>query len=221
MSSQDLVSAAVETAPAFAVLGVTPVVPSLAPALRFDLHVADPLGRDVITIALSTQIQLEPAKRVYDAQTKARLVELFGAPDRWGATTHAFQWARVEVLVPSFTGATSFALELPCSYDLEVAAARYCYSLPDGVIPLAFHFSGMVLSRDDDNLLSVERVPWSCSAHWSMPVEAWRRAVTAQYPGGGWIALQTETLDRLAVHRADYGDHSFDATVRALLDGRS
>ena len=56
-----------------------------------------PTGREVYTIALSTQIQIDPARRTYDDATRARLVELFGAPERWGATTHSFQWARIEL----------------------------------------------------------------------------------------------------------------------------
>ncbi len=44
---------------------------------------------------------VEPAKRTYDAATRERLVELFGAPERWAATTRSFLWRRVDVLVPT------------------------------------------------------------------------------------------------------------------------
>jgi Family of unknown function (DUF6084) len=204
--------------PAFTVLGVEPVAHALAPTLRFQLHVSDPEGRAVYAIALSAQIQVDPARRAYDAATRERLVELFGAPERWGATTHSFQWARVDALVPSFTGATSFSLEVACTYDLEVAASKYFYSLPDGLAPLSFHFTGMVLYRAEDATLRVTAVPWSCSARWSMPVEAWKRAIADQYPGGGWVRLSTETLDALQRRKAQHGDHSFDATVAGLLE---
>lgn len=203
--------------PVFTVLDVEPVPHALAPTLRFGLHVSDPDGRAVYAIALSTQIQVDPARRSYDDATRARLVELFGAPERWGATTHSFQWARVDVLVPGFTGATSFALEVPCTYDLEVAASKYFYSLPDGFAPLSLHFTGMVLYRDDAERLRVTAVPWSCSARWSMPVSAWKRAIEAHYPGGGWVRLSTATLDALQRRKASAGEHSFDATVAALL----
>lgn len=203
--------------PVFTVLDVEQVAHALAPTLRFQLHVNDPDGRAVHAIALSTQIQVDPARRSYDDATRARLVELFGAPERWGATTHSFQWARVDALVPSFTGATSFALEVPCSYDLELAASKYFYSLPDGHVPLSFHFTGMVLYHDGDELLRVTTVPWACSARWSMPVAAWRAAIAACYPGGGWVRLSTATLDALQARKAQRGDHSFEATVAALL----
>jgi hypothetical protein len=203
--------------PVFTVLGVEAVEHALAPALRFQLHVSDPEGRAIYAIALQTQIQVDPARRSYDALTRERLVELFGAPERWGATTHSFNWARVDCLVPSFTGATSFALEVPCTYDLELAASKYFYSLRDGLVPLSFHFTGMVLYRDQGEQLRVTGVPWSCSARWSMPVEAWKTTMASTYPGGGWIRLSTETLDALQSHKAREGHHSFDATVAELL----
>jgi hypothetical protein len=203
--------------PVFSVLDVEAVEHALTPALRFQLHVSDPDGREIYAIALTAQIQVDPARRAYDAATRSRLVELFGEPERWGATTHSFQWAEVQTLVPGFTGATSFALTVPCTYDLEVAASKYFYSLPDGHAPLSFHFTGMVLYKGDEGGLRVTAVPWSCSARWPMPVEAWKRAIDATYPGGGWVRLSTETLDALQARKAEQGDHSFDATVRGLL----
>ena len=65
------------------------------------------------------------------------------------------------MLVPSFTGATEFELPVPCTYDLEVAATKYLYALPDGEVPLSFHFSGTVFYRGDDGRLQVALVPWT------------------------------------------------------------
>jgi Family of unknown function (DUF6084) len=203
--------------PTFSVLDVEPVPHTATPTLRFHLHVEDPLGREIHTIVLSTQINIDPARRAYDAETRERLVELFGAPERWGATTETFRWAHVDVLVKAFTGATSFALDVPCTYDLEVAASKYFYSLPDGEVPLSFLFNGMVLYSGEADRLQVAQVPWSCTARWRMPVDAWKRVMAAYYPGGGWVRLATETLDALAHRKAQRGDHSFDDTVRALL----
>jgi hypothetical protein len=205
------------TEPTFSVLDVEPVPHAAAPALRFHLHVEDPTGRHVHTIALTTQIQIDPARRAYDDETRARLVELFGAPERWGSTTQVFRWANVSALVPGFTGATSFALEVPVTYDLEVAASKYFYSLPGGDVPLSFLFNGMVLYSGDGDRLQVAQVPWSCTARWRMPVDAWKRVIAAYYPGGAWVRIQTGTLDALAERKAVAGHHSFDATIEELL----
>jgi Family of unknown function (DUF6084) len=208
---------AAPTALEFTVLGAEPIEHSASPGVRFHLHISEPEGRDVYTIALSTQVMIDPARRAYDDGERERLVELFGAPERWGATTHSLQWARVESLVPSFTGSTTFAVEAPCTYDLEVASSKYFDSLGGGEVPLSFHFNGTVLYRGADDRLQVVLVPWSCSSRWRMPVEVWKRTIAAHYPGGGWIRLQRETLDALGRHKAQRGLHTFDDTVRDLL----
>jgi hypothetical protein len=209
--------APVSTEPVFTVLDVEPVAHAATPAMRFHLHVDDPTGREIHTIALTTHIQIDAADRAYDQATRERLVELFGTPERWAATTRPVGWATVSSLVPGFTGATSFALEVPCTYDLEVAAGKYFYSLPDGEVPLSFLFNGMVLYRGEDDRLQVVPVPWSCTAQWRMPVDAFKRAMAAYYPDGGWVRLQTETLDALAARKAAGGHHSFDAVIAELL----
>jgi hypothetical protein len=201
----------------FTALGAEPIEHSASPGVRFHLHLSEPDGREIYTVALSTQIQIDPARRAYEDGERERLVELFGAPERWGATTHPLQWARVEALVPSFTGSTAFTVEVPCTYDLEVASAKYFDALSGGDVPLSFHFNGTVLYRGADDRLQVVLVPWSCSARWRMPVEVWRSTIAAHYPGGGWVRLSSETLEALGRRKAALGSHTFDDTVRELL----
>jgi hypothetical protein len=202
-------------APAFEILGAEAVPHAAAPTLRFRLRVIDPSGVPVHAIALAVQLQLEPARRRYDEATRARLVDLFGEPERWGATTtRSFLWAQVGTVVPAFNGRADFTVDVPCTYDLEVAAAKYLYSLPDGEAPLAMHFSGTILFGE----LQIAMVPWSCTASWKLPVATWREMMAAYYPGGGWVRLENETLDKLAERKARDGLPSFDATVAGLLD---
>jgi hypothetical protein len=198
--------------PTFEVLGAEPVAHAAAPTLRFTLRVSDALP--LHAIALSAQINIDPARRAYDEATRARLVELFGPPERWASTTRSFLWTQVGALVPRFEGSAEFPLTVPCSYDLELSAAKYFYSLPDGEIPLSFHFSGTILHGD----MQIGMVPWSCSAPYRLPVERWKAMMALYYPGGGWVRLQTETLDRLQERKAAAGLPSFDACVAELLD---
>ena len=199
-------------APAFEVLGADPVAHAAAPTLRFAMRVTE--EAQVHSIALRAQLNIDPARRTYDDATRERLVELFGAPERWAATTRSFLWAQPSTVVPAFTGSADFALDVPCSYDLEVAAAKYVYSLPDGDVPLTFHFSGTILHGE----LQVAMVPWSASASFRLPVATWRALMDAYYPGGGWVRLRSETLDRLAARKASGGLPDFDATIAGLLD---
>ena len=135
--------------PVFEVVGVEPVAHAASPTLRFTLRVTEAAERSLHAIALSAQINIDPARRTYDAETRDRLVELFGPPERWASTTRSFLWTQVGALVPEFTGSADFTLTVPCTYDLEISAAKYFYSLPDGEIPLTFHFSGTILYSEE------------------------------------------------------------------------
>jgi hypothetical protein len=201
--------------PTFEVLGAEAVAHAAAPTLKFALHVSS--EQPLHAIALSAQINIDPARRTYDDVTRERLVELFGPPERWASTTRSFLWTQVGVLVPRFEGATEFALTVPCTYDLELSAAKYFYSLPDGEIPLTFHFSGTILYPEEAGV-QIAIVPWSCSARYKLAVEDWKRMMALYYPGGGWVRLQTSTLDRLQERKAEAGLPSFDACVAELLD---
>ena len=203
--------------PTFEVLGAQPVAHAAAPTIRFALRVSEEPERQLHAIALSAQINIDPARRRYDEATRERLVEMFGPAERWASTTRSFLWTQVGALVPSFTGSTEFSLTVPCTYDLELSAAKYFYSLPDGEIPLTFHFSGTILHTEEDKL-QIAMVPWSCSARYKLPVEEWKRMMALYYPGGGWVRLQTSTLDRLQERKAEAGLPSFDACVAELLD---
>jgi hypothetical protein len=65
--------------------------------------------------------------------------------------------------------------------------------------------------------MQVAMVPWSCSASFKLPVATWRELMAAYYPGGGWVRLESATLDRLAARKAADGLPSYDATIAELL----
>ena len=111
--------------PEFTVVGVGHVERAAAPTLRFEIEATEATGRSIYTVALTAMIEIEPSKRRYDDAEREKLVELFGEPERWASTTSSLRWAQAQVLVPSFTDSTRFALELPCTYDHEVGATKY------------------------------------------------------------------------------------------------
>ncbi len=207
--------------PEFAVLGARPVRHAAAPMLTLDLRVSEPAGRHIYMIGLTIQLMLEPARRRYDDATRARLEGLFGAPERWALTTHSLLWAQLDVVVPAFAGSTTVPVSLPCSYDLELAAAKYLYSLPDGEVPLALHFNGVVYYPGEHGGLQMVLVPWSRSIDFRMPIAVWRETIEHYYPATGWVALGTRTLERLERERVARGAPTFDACVAQLLaEGR-
>jgi Family of unknown function (DUF6084) len=201
----------------FAVVGVAALERSAAPTLSFTVEAGESTGRRVYTLALSALIEIEPAKRRYDDAERERLVELFGPAERWANTTGSLRWAQADVLVPGFTGSTRFELRIPCTYDLEVASAKYFAGLEGGEVPLRFHFNGTIMYEEEGRMQMVQ-VPWDRSTRFSMPLAAWRDLVAAHYPHRGWIPLHRETVDRLARLRAARALPDFDAAVRDLLE---
>ncbi len=202
----------------FEVMGARPLRYAAAPMLMLDLQVGEPSGREVYMIALTIQLMIEPARRGYDDLTRERLAGLFGAPERWAVTTHSLVWAQLDVVVPAFTGSTTVAVPVACGYDLEVAAAKYLYSLPDGEAPLALHFNGMVYYPNEQGGLQMVLVPWSCSVDYRIPVAVWRETIEHYYPNTGWVALRSQTLDTLERERVARGLPTSDACVQHLLD---
>jgi hypothetical protein len=196
------------------------------PTMVFAGTVTEPTGHEIQSVALSAQLMIDPARRGYLPRTRERLAELFGAPASWTPSTQGLAWARVTAIVPAFQGSTGFELEVPCTYDLEVAATKYFHALAggdaedaDGEVPLSFHFTGTVFYFARDGRLQVIPVPWSATAQYSMPLQPWRAMIAEHYPGGRWIRLHEDTLDALNARRAARGLASFDACLAELLQG--
>jgi hypothetical protein len=218
VSHPELTEAPVAPEPEFQVLGAAGRPYAAVPVLEFDVHVAEPGGRQVYAIALRAQVMIEPARRAYDAETREKLVELFGAPERWATTTRTLVWHQADALVPAFTGSTTFRVSVPATFDMEVASSKYLYGLPDGEVPLAFNFNGTVHYRAADGRLQVSLIPWSCSAEFRLPVATWRDLIERCYPRTGWIALREETLAALQREKAQRALPTLDACVAELLD---
>ncbi len=93
---------------------------------------------------------------------------------------------------------------------------------PDGHVPLSFHFTGMVLYHDGgDELLRVTTVPWPARRAGRCRSPRGGEAIAACYPRRRLGAAVDGDADALQARKAQRGDHSFEATVAALLEGAS
>src|SRR3954447_16647252 len=127
----------------FKIIGVESAARGLTPLLHFKLQITAAPSTDAIqALLLATQIQIQPAQRGYNAKEQDKLLDLFGEPERWGQTLRNRLWTHTNVTVGAITGATEAILTVPCTYDLNVAAAKYFYALEGGEVPLLFLFSG-------------------------------------------------------------------------------
>ncbi len=202
----------------FEILGAAHEPFAAQPTLRFELGVSEPTDRPIYAVSVQAQINFDPARRDYDAETKAELVELFGSPERWPSTTRSFLWCHASTLVHSFSGATTFGLEVPCTADLEVTASRYISALPDGDVPLTFHFTGRVLYEGPNRQVQVVHLPWSTSAAYKMPVSIWKAMIKHHHGESGFVLLHDDTLKQLTDYKRERGLHSYDACVLDLLE---
>jgi hypothetical protein len=202
---------------AFDCLGAAPERYAAAPTLTFRLAVSEVGGAAVHAIALRCQIRIEPQRRRYSAAEGDRLLDLFGERARWGDTLKPLQFATVTAMVPAFQGRTEVDLPVPCTYDFEVASAKYLHALEDGEVPLLLLFSGTVFARGERGLV-VGQVPWHKEAAYRLPAGVWRELMDLYFPGAGWIRMRRETLDALQRFKAERALATWDDAIGALLD---
>ena len=202
----------------FTVLGCEPLTHAVAPTLRFSLGV-DAGGAAVRSVMLAVQVRLAPTQRGYSADEQARLGDLFGAPHRWGDTLRGLLWTHGTVVVPPFEGATVVDLDVACTYDFDVAAAKYLAGLDDGEIPLELLFSGTVLYTGAGGALQVNRISWNAEAGHRLPVRVWRATMDQYFPGSAWLRVDRKAFDRLVAFRASRALTSWEAVFDALLPG--
>ena len=201
---------------AFTVLDIGPEPYAAAPNLFARLRITESTGEPVHAIALRCQVQIDPRRRTYTGQEKTGLADLFGAPSRWGETLRPVQWTQTSTMVPGFTGAVEVDLPLPCTYDFEVAAAKYLQTLDGDDIPLTLLFNGTVFTRGVSGF-GVEQIPWHLEASYRMPVRVWRELMDAHFPNTGWIRLDRETLRRLGRFRSERALTDWGQVFDALL----
>ncbi|OCB56300.1 hypothetical protein A9X02_08840 [Mycobacterium malmoense] len=205
---------------AFTVLDVAPEPYTVSPVLtaRIAVDAGGPDGADPVhAIALRCQVRIEPLRRSYSDDEAAGLGDLFGPRERWASTQRTFLWQHCTAMVPGFTGTTTAALPLDCTYDFEVAAAKYLHALRDGALPLQFLFSGTIFVKSDRGFF-VQQVPWDCECRYDMPVAVWRQLMAQHYPNAGWLRLSHETIAALAAYKSAHGLLDLDHAITALLD---
>ena len=129
---------------AFEVLGGAAERYAAVPTLGLQLRIEEKTGVRVQAIALRVQIRIEPQRRRYGPEEEERLYELFGETRQWGESLRPFLWTQVATTVGSFSGSTEVSLHVPCTYDFEVAGAKYLHGLESGEIPLLLLFNGTV-----------------------------------------------------------------------------
>jgi hypothetical protein len=202
----------------FQVTGLEPDARGVTPLLNFVVEVTNSPAEEVIqTVTLQAQIQIQAPRRTYNAQEKEKLSDIFGPPEQWGQTLRTQFWTHAQTVVRPFSGKTTSRLSVPCTFDLNVLAAKYFYALEDGDAPLLFLFSGTVFYQNAEGRLQIAQVSWNKECVFRLPVKTWRDIMDHHYPNTAWLTLQRDAFERLYAFRRVRGLMSWDETIDALL----
>ncbi len=202
----------------FEVERATVLAHAAVPTLSFELRIDGPQGVAIRAVLLNVQIQIAARRRGYDQGDEQRLVELFGTPDRWGATLSTLPWVRTTVAVAPFCDSTVVELPVACSYDLEVAASKYFNGVDRGEVPLEFLFSGSVFYANGAGQLQTARITWESEAEFALPVRIWKEAIERHFPGAAWLRLDRESFERLNDYKSRNALPTWEAALDSLLE---
>ena len=220
------------TALTFAIAAAQPAPQTAAPAVTFRLQILNASPNRVHALALRAVVRIEPRGRRYTREEAARLYELFGDVQQWDRTLAPVTWAHSALVIPAFDEQIQVDLPVSCTYDLEIASAKYLHAVRAGDVPLTFLFSGTIFTvpapPDHPPVpvdpggparhgLWIEPVPWSAEATFRMPAQVWQDAMDRFFPGGGWLRLQRDTIDRLQAFRGRQAVVSWDEAIGILL----
>lgn len=185
-------------------------------ALKLRVENRDPEEK-IETVTLRAQIQIEAPRRQYNAAEKGNLLDLFGSPERWSQTLKPLLWTHITAVIPSFTGSTVADLQIPCTFDFNVAATKYFHAISEGDIPLNLLFSGSIFYSDREGTLQVMPIPWNKEARFRLPSRVWREMMDLYYPNSAFLSLRRDVFERLYEYKTQRGISTWEQTLESLL----
>lgn len=223
----------------FEVIDAGPEAHAAVPTIMLRGRVNESTGGTVHALVVRVQIRIEPQRRRYLPEEEDRLYELFGAPAQWADSLRPFLWTHVTTTIGGFTGSAEFDLPVPCTYDFEVAGAKYLQALEGGEIPLILLFSGTAFTqaaqapgagtmggpggvgagpsgRSAGGFIA-EPISWNVEAAYRLPVSVWRGVMDLYFPNSGWVRVSRDTLDRLQHFKAAQAVPTWDQAFELLL----
>ncbi len=202
----------------FEVTGAKAVAYAAAPLLNLKLRLTNRNADEQIqNVMLRCQINLEVTRRQYNDQEKARMFELFGAPERWGQTLKTMLWTHANIVVQPFAETTEVDLPVTCTFDFNVAATKFFGGLDAGEVPLLLLFSGTMFYRDEFGDLQIGQISWDKEAQFRLPVKVWQEMMEHYYPNSAWLNLRRDVFEKLQDYKMRRGLPTFEQAIESLL----
>jgi hypothetical protein len=202
----------------FQIEGAEAVAHAAAPLLALKLRItSQPSTEAIHSISLRCQVQIEPTRRSYSSTEQEMLGDLFGEPDRWSRTVRTMLWMNTSIAVPGFSDSTLLDLELPCTFDFNVASTKYFHALQSGEIPLCILYSGTIFYQTESGSLQVAHIPWDRETNYRLPAAIWQHMMDEHYPNSTWLRLDRETFNRLYRYKVRHGILTWERLLEALV----
>jgi hypothetical protein len=202
----------------FQIEGAEAVPHAAAPLIALKLRITNlPTTETIHAITLRCQVQIEPAKRRYLPNEQEKLLDLFGTPERWARTVKPLLWMNTSVAVPRFTGELLVDLELPCTFDFNVATTKYFHALDAGDIPVTIMFSGTLFYIGPDGALQISQVPWDREASYRLPVSVWKEMMEMHHPNSAWLCLRRDSFEQLYNYKVRHGLPTWEQAIAKAL----
>jgi hypothetical protein len=202
----------------FQIEGAEAVPHAATPLIALKLRITNfPATETIHAITLRCQVQIEPAKRRYVPNEQEKLLDLFGTPERWARTVKPLLWMNTSIAVPRFIGELLVDLELPCTFDFNVAATKYFHALNSGDIPVAVMFSGTLFYEGSNGALQISQVPWDRECIYRLPVSVWKDMMEMHHPNSAWLCLRRDTFEQLYNYKVRHGLPTWEQAIAKAL----
>lgn len=202
----------------FRVVGAEAVPFAAQPLLSLKLQVENADQEETIhNVVLRAQIHIEAPRRQYTPEEKKRLLDLFGQPERWSQTLKPMLWTHASTVVQPFTGTTACDLQIPCTFDFNVAATKYFGAVSEGDVPLNLLFSGSIFHAGPEGTLHIAPIPWNKESRFRLPVRVWREMMDVYYPNSAWLYLRRDVFERLHQYKMQCGIPTWEQFFEGLL----
>ena len=126
-------------------------------------------------------------------------------------------WTHASVTVPEFSDSITVDVPVACTFDFNVAAAKYFHALQDDDVPLVFQFSGTIFYASPDGTMQIGQIGWDKEARFHLPARVWREMMDVYYPNSVWLRLSRDAFDRLHEYKQSRGMATWEQAIESLL----
>lgn len=202
----------------FSIEGAEPLRFAASPHIAFNLRIHNDSDQPIHSVILKSQIQIDVSRRHYTPEEQTALADLFGEASRWGETLRSVLWANTTTVVSSFEREVLITLQVPCTFDFNIATTKYFASIQQGEVPVSFFFNGTIFYAADDGGLRVSHIPWEKEATFRLPGCVWHDMMNAYYPNTAWLCLERTAFERLSAFKTRHGLPTFEEALTKAME---